>query len=254
MNLLERLPGSGRLRRVAPRRPDVELLRTRLLSESDLFRGVPADELHVIAGKLPMATCRRGQLIYAPGETGEALFVLKAGHVRLYRLTPDGRKLVLATAGPGTVFGEMAAIGQSMHDSYAEALEDCVLCIMSSVDFEAMVLEHPAVGLQVIRLLSRRLLEAEQRLEQFAFAPLSSRLASTLLRLAEGNVVRGYSHQELAEMLATSRETVTRALLELKAAGVVEIGRRSIELLDRGVLERMSRDSHAGAEPPAGQL
>lgn len=238
MKILDRLPRRSRLRQVGAAREEVERLRARLLSENDLFRGLPPEEMEAIAGKLPMATCARGQLLYAPGETGEALFILKAGQVRLYRIAPDGRKLVLATVGPGTVFGEMVAVGQSMTDSFAEAVDDAVVCIMSRVDIEQVMLEHPSVAVELVRVLSRRLRTAEKRLEQFAFAPVPERVARLLLSLAHDGEVAGYSHQELADMIGTSRETVSRAMVDLKTAGVVEIDRRCIKLLDIAALQR----------------
>lgn len=216
---------------------EVERIRSALLLESDLFRGLEPEEMDQIAGRLPMATCRPGQLIYEPGATGEALFVLKAGRVRLYRITPDGRKLVLMTIGPGTVFGDMSVLGQSMVGSFAEAVESSVLCVMSRVDIESVILEHPRVALRMIQLLSRRLEDAERRLEQLAFAPVPARLARLLLELEHEGVVQGYSHQDLAEMIGASRETVSRALVEFKAAGWVEIDRRRVLLRDRGAIE-----------------
>ncbi len=238
MKILDRIPGRSNLKRVAASPEDVDRLRARLLSENDLFRGMAADEMNAIAGRLPMATCKRGQLLYAPGETGEALFILKAGQVRLYRIAADGRKLVLATVGPGAVFGEMAAIGQSMTDSFAEAVDDSVVCIMSRIDIEQVMLEYPSVAVQLVRVLSGRLHEAEKRLEQFAFAPVPERVARLLLSLAHGGEVAGYSHQELADMIGTSRETVSRAMVDLKTAGILEIDRRCIRLLDIEALRR----------------
>jgi CRP-like cAMP-binding protein len=242
MKILDRFAGRPRLKQVGVTREEVDRLRTRLLSENDLFRGMAGEELEQLSGKLPMATCARGQLLYAPGETGEALFILKAGQVRIYRIAPDGRRLVLATLGPGTVFGDMAAIGQSMTDSFAEALDDCVVCIMSRIDVEQVMLEHPSVAVQLVRLLSSRLHEAEERLQQFAFTPVPERVAQLLLTLARGDEVAGYSHQDLADMLGTSRETVSRAMVDLKSAGLVEIDRRSIRLLDVEGLRKQCRD------------
>lgn len=232
MRLISRVPKRAQLKQAGAGREEVARLRARLLSENDLFRGLAAEDMAAIAGRVPMATCRRGQLLYAPGETGEALFILKAGHVRLYRLAADGRKLVLATLGPGTVFGEMAVIGQSMTDSFAESIDECVVCIMSRVDIEAVMLEHPTVAVQMLRLLSSRLHEAENKLEQMAFTPVPERVARLLLTFGRGGEVAGYSHQELADMIGTSRETVSRALVELKTAGIVDIDRRCIRLLD----------------------
>lgn len=242
MKLLARMPRRSQLRPVGVAREDISRLRARLLSENELFRGLAADEMSVIAGRVPMATCRRGQLLYAPGETGEALFILKAGHVRLYRLAADGRKLVLATLAPGTVFGEMAVVGQSMTDSFAEAIDECVVCIMSRVDIEQVMLEYPSVAVQMVRLLSSRLHEAEDKLEQMAFTPVPERVARLLLTLAQGGEVAGYSHQELADMIGTSRETVSRALVELKTAGIVDVDRRCVRLLHVEALRDQAGD------------
>ena len=231
-----RAPKRFRLKQVAFTRSDGERLRAQLLSENDLFRGLPANDMAALAERLPMATSQRGQLIYAPGETGEVLFILKAGSVRLYRLAVDGRKLVLATLGPGTVFGEMSVLGQSMTDSFAEAVDECVVCLMSRIDIEQVMLEHPTVAVRMVQLLSSRLHEAENKLEQMAFAPVPERVARLLLTLAQGNEVPGYSHQELADMIGTSRETVSRALVDLKIAGIIAIDRRCIQLLDAGAL------------------
>jgi len=211
-----------------------------LLQENFLFQGVEPAAMESIAGKLPMATCRPGQVIYQPGETGEALFILKAGHVRLYRIAADGRKLVLATVGPGTAFGDMSVLGQSMVGSFAEAIEDSTICIMSRVDIEQIVLEHPQVGIRMVELLSERLRDAENRLEQMAFAPVSTRLARLLVALADGSEIAGHSHQDLAEMIGTSRETVSRALVEFKTFGWVEIDRRCIRITNLSALEELA--------------
>ena len=219
---------------------EAERLRATLLLENDLFKGISPEEMGSIAQRLPMATCRAGQAIYEPGETGEALFILKAGHVSLYRIAPDGRKLVLATLGPGTAFGDMSVLGQAMTGSVAEATEECTICIMSRVDIEEIILQHPRVAIHMIELLSGRLLKAENQLEQMAFAPVPTRLARLLVDLERGSEVAGHSHQDLAEMIGTSRETVSRALVEFKTTGWVAIDRRCIRILDRAALEALA--------------
>lgn len=219
---------------------EAERLRATLLQENDLFRGLGPDEMVEIAEKLPMATCRPGQIIYEPGETGEALFILKSGHIRLYRIAPDGRKLVLATLGSGTAFGDMSVLGQSMIGSFAEATDECTICIMSRVDIEQIILEHPRVAIRMVELLSGRLRDVENRLEQMAFAPVPTRLAQLLIDLDHNSEVAGHSHQDLAEMIGTSRETVSRALVEFKADGWVEIDRRCIRIVNRQAIEELA--------------
>ena len=211
-----------------------------LLSENDLFQGLGPEEMAALAGRLPMSTCRRGQTIYEPEETGEALFILKTGNVRIFRLAADGRKLVIATLEPGTAFGEMSVLGQSMSGSFAEATDDCTICIMSRVDIEQIMLEHPTVALRMVAMLSTRLKQAEDRLARMVFTPVPVRLARLLLERAIDDEVTGDSHQDLADMIGTARETVSRALVEMKGAGMLEIDRRCVKLLDRQALERLA--------------
>jgi CRP/FNR family transcriptional regulator, cyclic AMP receptor protein len=235
---MERLKRRGQLSEVPNVTSRIAELRNALLSENDLFRGIGETEMTQIGERLPMATADRGSLIYTPGETPDALFLLKSGNVRIYRLAEDGRKLVLATVGPGTAFGEMSLLGQSMTGSFAEAIDDCTVCVMSTVDVEQLMEEHPAVAVRLVQLMSSRLRQAEDQLEQLAFRSVPARLGKLLLTLADDSgEVSGHSHQELADMIGTSRETVSRALVELKAEGLVSIERRCVRLLNREALE-----------------
>ena len=90
-----------------------------------------------------MSQCARGQTVYAPGETREALLLLTRGRVEIYRLSEDGKRLLVSTVGPGMAFGDMALTGQRMHGGYAEAVEDCMICVMSRADVEALLDRTP---------------------------------------------------------------------------------------------------------------
>src|SRR5918992_1583929 len=96
----------------------------RHLSAIDIFRDLQQEDLDWLAAHTTMITARRGQLVYMPGETSEALFLLKAGRVRIYRLSAEGKKLVLSDLGPETFFGDMPLAGQRMYGAFAEAIED----------------------------------------------------------------------------------------------------------------------------------
>lgn len=229
------------LRRIPESSRESSRLRGVRLRESDLFQDLDDGTTAAIAERLAMATCPPGRLIYEPGATGEALFILKRGTVRMYRMTPDGRKLVLAVLEPGAVFGDMSSLGQAMTGTYAEARDECMVCILSRRDIEQIILAHPEVALRILQLYAGRLRETEDRLEQIAFQPVPSRVARLLLQLADDNgEVGDYSHGDLADMIGTSRETVSRALVEMKRAGHVEIDRRSVRVVNRARLEDLA--------------
>ncbi|MBI3951963.1 MAG: Crp/Fnr family transcriptional regulator [Acidobacteria bacterium] len=207
-----------------------------------IFQDLGPDEMRQLEQALTMVNCPPGRLFYVPEETGEVLFLLKKGRVQLYRLSPDGRKLTVKILEPMTFFGEMAILGQGMYDTFAEAMEDCLLCVMSRRDVQSLLLSKPTVALRLCQEMANRLMETERQLEGFVFKGVLPRLAGLLLHLAgEGDEVVGYSHQALAELLGVYRETATHTLDELKSLGLVEISRKRIRLLDRRALADISR-------------
>lgn len=206
------------------------------LSNIHVFRDLTPAELAEMDRQLTMSTCKRGKIFYMPEDSGEVLFLLKKGRVQLYRIAPNGKKLIVATLGPGTIFGEMSLVGQGMHNTFAEAVEDCVLCVMSRSDVERLVREKPEVAFRFVEAMGSRLTQLESRLEDIAFKSIPARLASLLLRLDEeqGNkhIVTGFTHQDFSEMLGTYRETVTQTLNDFKADDLIDIGRKKVLLLD----------------------
>jgi len=203
------------------------------LLETEVFAPLSAPERVWLAESTTMVTCERGRVFYRPDETGEVVFILKRGRVDLYRIAPDGRKLVVATLGPHTIFGEMGLLGQAMYGCYAEAAEDSLICVLSRADLQALVRRNPEVGLRLLAELGDRLRRREEALEALAFRGLPARLAALLLREADAyGTVAGYTHQELAERLGTYRETVSQLLGRFRSEGLVAVEPKRIRLLD----------------------
>ncbi|MBI3287435.1 MAG: Crp/Fnr family transcriptional regulator [Chloroflexi bacterium] len=204
------------------------------LSEVEILRDLSTNELEEWDRSFTMITTPAGKIFYTPEEMGEVLFLLKKGRVQLYRISREGKKLVIDTLGPGTLFGEMALVGQGMHDTFAEAVEDCLLCVMSRADLERLLTKKPAVALRIFELVGQRLMDVEARLEDIAFKSVPARLASLLVRLAKehGSLITGLTHQDLADTVGTYRETTTQTLNQFKAQGLISIGRKRIEILN----------------------
>ncbi len=208
----------------------------KFLSELMVFQDLTSREMEELNRITTMSTVRKGRVFYRPEEPGEVLFILKEGRVQLYRISPEGKKLVITTLGPHTLFGEMALLGTKMHNTFAEAIDDCLICVMSRNDLERLILSKPQVALRILEITGKRLQEAEESLENMAFKGIPARLANLLLRLSDeqqSDEVTGLTHQDLAESIGTYRETATQVLNDLKARGLIEIGRKRIKLLDR---------------------
>ena len=129
--------------------------------------------------------------------------------MQIYRISPEGRKLVIAHLLPFSFFGEMSCIGQGMYDTYAEVTEDSLVLTMNCAVLERLLMTKPQVARRILEAFGRRVLEAEQQMEDIAFKGVTARVAALLLREADGQEVKGFSHQDLAERLGVYRETAT---------------------------------------------
>ena len=208
----------------------------RYLSELTVFQDLSPREMEELNRVITVSHVPKGRVFYRPEETSEVLFILKEGRVQLYRISPEGKKLVISTLGPHTLFGEMALLGAKMHNTFAEAVEDCLICVMSRTDLERLILNKPQVALRILEVTGKRLLEVEGRLKNMAFKGIAARLAGLLLRLSDeqgGDDIAGLTHQDLAESVGTYRETATQVLNDLKAGGLIDIGRKRITIPNR---------------------
>jgi len=213
----------------------------------DVLEPLSEDELEELGRRIPDTHVERDRIFYTPEDRSEALFMLKRGRVRIYKVTPDGWEFTLAMVEAGTMFGEMALTAQRLREAYAEATEPSDICVLKREDLERLVRGNPDVGLRMIRVLSERLRLCETRLEDIGLKDIPARLAKLILQLAEGEGVMTsegpripthYTHRQLATMIGASRESVTRAFTRLRRAGAVELRRRRIYVKDVAVLER----------------
>jgi CRP/FNR family cyclic AMP-dependent transcriptional regulator len=223
----------------------------RLLSMVDILEPLSKEELKELSRRVPDTYFQRGQILYAPQERSEALFMLKKGRVRIYRVGPDGREFTLTVVGAGTVFGEMLLTAQRLENAYAEAMEPVVVCKMKRQDLERLVMDKPQVGLKVMSVLSERLALAEDRMEDIALKEVPARLAGFILHLIESEGVvtpdgykipTRYTHRQLATMIGSKRETVTKAFTLLQGAGALELKRRRIYVRNLEALKKVASE------------
>ena len=219
--------------------------KTEYLSLIDVLRELPKDEIARLAAELPMRTYSDGGVIYAPGDPPSVLFLLKRGSVKIVHEALGGKHLTSAVLHPYTFFGEMALVGELFpRRASAQAVGDVLVCLLDRPVLERLVLTYPYVGLRLLQRMSERLSAAEAALADFAYAPVTARLAHVLVREAstdnESTPVVRASHDELAALVGTYRETITTVLRRLQRDGLVELGRRSVRLLDVDGLARLT--------------
>lgn len=225
------------------------------LSEVAIFQDLSQQDMAEMARNAPMKQVDAGTIFHSPEDSAEVLFILKKGRVKVYQLTQDGRALTLHLFDAGAIFGEMSLLGQGMHGSFAQALTPCTLCLMSRDHVQRLLFGDARIAMRIAEALAGRLTSLENRLIDFAFRRMPERLARLLLQLAQPHrsflsraqrmEVR-YTHEELADMIGATRETVTKLLNEMRAQNLIEMQRGRVTLIDLNGLQRIaSGDSQA---------
>ncbi|MBX3099345.1 MAG: Crp/Fnr family transcriptional regulator [Salinibacterium sp.] len=218
------------------------------LSEVDLFADLSADEIAAFDRMAPAHAFRNGEIVFSQSQPVTALFILKKGRVRIFRVTEDGKALTMAILEPGAVFGEMMLIGQRMYDNYAEAIEDSQICQLSVQDVERHMLSDPRIAIRVSRYLGEQVARLEERLTDLALRPLIARASSTLVRLAGsqrvsrlGHVTIRLTHDQLAGLLGATRESTSKTMADLASRGLIRQARGRIVLVDLDGLAILSK-------------
>lgn len=208
-------------------------LKLRLLAGTEVFCDLTPEERERLHQHMAVVSLPRGRTLWRPGQPLEALYVLKWGRVQVYRLGPDGRKLVTATLPRGTIFGELVFTGPAVAETYCEAVEDSLVCLISRQDLVDVMRRFPCVALRLVEALSRRLAEMEARLEEVALRPARARLAGALLKMhSEMGPELRVTHRQLAEAIGCHRETVSRMVDEMRRAGMVWSRRGRLRIVD----------------------
>ena len=215
------------------------------------FAYLPPAALADAARRASVVTYRRGALIFQQREEARGLFLVAEGAVRVFTASAEGREQVLHHVGPGESFNDVAALDGGRCPASAQALEPATVVVVSRQDLLMLMHRHPALAVSVVRVLSARLRELAGLVEDLSLRQVAARVAAVLARLGAGSSTPTLpTRQELAAMVGTVREVVTRALRHLERAGVIRLGPRArVTIVDRNALARL-----AGLTPPSSQL
>ncbi len=211
------------------------------LAASQLFRGLTASELRDVERLIQIRAYPAGRIVYSRGDEATALFLIQLGTVRLYRIAPGGRRVVIDMLGAGAVFGELALVSKVGYDTFAEVSTACTLFVLARADVERLIAIGPTVAMNLLDVFALRLLVAEDVIERLAHPAISSRVASLLITLLDPNgEVKGLSHGDLGDRVGARRETITRVLNEFRSSGVIDIARERIHVLDAARLQAIA--------------
>lgn len=208
------------------------------LKNCDLFSRLSSAQIARLEAGSVSKTFGRGDVVYLPSDRSDSVALLARGRVRLFHLTNEGKQAILAIMDPGELFGELALVeADSPRDEFAEAMEKSTVILIPREQVQALMAEYPDVALGVTRLMGFRRQRIERRLKSLLFRSNRERLVHLLLELCgkygqqteEGvQISIKLSHQELASIIGSTRETVTVLLGELQGEGSLVIKRRQL--------------------------
>jgi CRP/FNR family transcriptional regulator len=200
------------------------------LAGTTLFGVLEPDALKQVAERTVARKYRKGSILFVQGEEGERCFAIVSGTVKLSAYHADGREAVLAVLGPGDVFGELALFDEAPRSADASALEDAELLSLDRKGLNEAIAKNPEIATALLRVLGRRLRQANEAFQDIAFFDVPGRVARRLADLAdtygveaeEGVMIDIFLSQEsLAQMVGATRESVNKALALLKRRGLV---------------------------------
>lgn len=203
-----------------------------LLRRSALLRSLPSTALARVLRFAKWREFEEGTDIFSKAEQASHLFIISDGRVKIFTASNGKKRKTFAYLGPGKIFGEMALLDGRERSASAQAVERCRLLLIHKRDFKQMLVRDPKLALHLLRTLSDRLRRANEEIEGLMFRNVLGRVSKTLMTLAEqgGTRFRGglllgdrYTHQELADLVGTTREPLSRALAALKRAELVQV-------------------------------
>jgi CRP-like cAMP-binding protein len=190
-----------------------------------LFAAVGDDDLEAVASLLIERRFPKSKTIVEEGMPGDYMYIVREGRVKVTKLSGDGREKILEMLGVGSFFGELSLLDEAPRSASVKALTDTRILALSRSDFLGLLRRSPDLAMAVIQELTARLRQMDDQASSLSFQRVKERTQGLLVRLARERAEGGrhatpaLTHQQIADMIGTSRETVTRVIKGLKQDG-----------------------------------
>ncbi len=218
------------------------------LRDVPLFTQLRESDMERIAQAAHTRTYAKNSIIAFEDRPGEALYVVLSGQVKIVLTAEDGREVILSTRSKGDFFGEMSLIDDQPLSANVIAMEDSELLILHREDFQRCLEELPMVAFGLLRAFCKRLRQADSKISSLVLQDVPARVAGLLLEMADQNdgvnISQQLTHHLIAQMVGSSRETVSRAMGDLTTQGLIEVSRQSATIPNR----RKVRPGRAGPD------
>lgn len=203
-----------------------------------IFNHLEKSQMDEIMAVTHSVSYRKGEYIYRAGEESDSLYIVSKGRVKIYRLSESGKEQLLRILNPGDFTGELALFSETIHETYACAMEDTSICTVRRSDLQKLLLKYPSISLKVLAEFSSRLEQSEKQTTRFATEKVETRIALFLAECADSDshdveIILPMSKKDLASYLGTTPETISRNFYELEDAGYIkQKSNKRIQILD----------------------
>ncbi len=213
-----------------------------------LFDGISPSEMQEMEKITRMEEVKKRQPLYLPGDPSSSVYLLKRGRVKIANTAANGKEVTFDILEAGDVFGELDVLEDAPRSTSAETLDDALICVIPRKDFDQYLAMHPSVMFKLTKLIGLRLKKIQSRVEDLVFREVPARLADLLLKLSQSDgVVDGQgvrlkaklTHQEMANLIGCSRETVSATMGQFRDEGFLQIDGRTITILNEQGLTRI---------------
>jgi CRP/FNR family transcriptional regulator len=220
-----------------------------LLKNSLLFSGLNEPDLQSLSAITVRRSFAKGETLFSEGDEATGFYLLVSGHIKMCRVSSDGREKVLHFVRPGETFAEAAFFGDGTYPADARAVESGEVLFLPKQGFMELMTDKPQFGLNLVVSLSLALRRFVRQIEELTFADVASRLASFLVKRAAehstsyGGITYlelGIKKGELAAQLGTAGETVSRTFRKLKEEGIIELDGRKVTILQMDRLQLLA--------------
>jgi len=210
-----------------------------------LFHGLPEKQLSELARIIIDRKYEQGEVIFTDGDEASGFFVLLSGRLKIFKLSPDGKEQILHFVDPREPFAEVAMFAGSRYPAHAEAIKESRAIYFPRAAFEKLIKKDPELAMNMLAILSRRLKYFSRLVEDLSLKEVPQRLAAYLLYLGgsqniNSSVDLNISKSQLASLLGTIPETLSRILNKMISQGLIEVQGRRMKLLKRDELRSLA--------------
>jgi CRP/FNR family transcriptional regulator, cyclic AMP receptor protein len=221
-----------------------------VLRRAPLFEALSEEDYSALRAGVSTVQLNRGERLFSEGDTGDKLYIILSGKIKLTKAAPDGRENLLSVHGPGEMFGELSLFDPIPRTSSATAVTNAELAGVAHEDLRSWLTTRPEVAMHLLQALAKRLRRINEVKADLVFTDVPGRVAKALLDLAERfgvqtpagiQVNHDLTQEELAQLVGASRETVNKALADFAARGWLQLAAKSVLLTDVDRLRKRAR-------------